>query len=367
MSEKSKKYQRDRLLLKISETAFTFLFLLLLIFSPFSVAVRNFAVGISDNPVAQIIIFALFAGILKTILFLPIDFAEGFAVEKKYGLSNETVSGWLRKSVKGLLINTVLSCILLVIIFSILKFSPRYWWILSSGAVLFLSLILAAAAPVIIFPLFYKFLPVERPGLEDKLRLEMNKEGLNVKDILTFDMSRETKKANAALAGLGKTKRIIISDTLLNNFTDDEITAVFRHELGHHKFFHLPKLALAGFFLTVLSLYAGEISQKAALIYFPHLYGRLDPAALPALLFGVYTAGVLLKPLSNYYSRLLERQADLFSFESADTARHFISAMEKLTNMNLADPEPGRTEKILFYTHPPTGERIKEAEKHVEN
>jgi STE24 endopeptidase len=177
-------------------------------------------------------------------------------------------------------------------------------------------------------------------------------------------MSKETKKANAALVGLGKTRRIIIGDTLLDNFTYDEIEVVLAHELGHHKKKHIWKFLVFGTFITFVGLYFADMVMKNYLRYFG-FNDISDIGAFPLLCLLVLVFSILAMPLQNGFSRYLERRADMFALKTTGKPRAFISTMTKLAEQNLSDTTPNKLIEILMYNHPPIAKRIKMAERFI--
>ncbi len=182
-----------------------------------------------------------------------------------------------------------------------------------------------------------------------------------VQGVFTMDMSRRTKAANAALTGLGNTRRIVLGDTLLNEFSPDEIETVLAHELGHHVHRDIPLLIACGTLLTTFGLYLASLGMDWAVGAFG-LEGVADPAGLPALivLFGLYQ--LLVMPIANAFSRWRERLADDYALAATGNSQAFATAMVRLANQNLGDVEPEAWVVWLFYDHPPLGERIAKAE-----
>lgn len=215
--------------------------------------------------------------------------------------------------------------------------------------------------PVVILPLFYKVTRLEDSSLLERFRKLADGTTLKVEGVYRLELSSETKKANAALAGLGHTRRVLLGDTLLEQFTPDEVDVVFAHELGHHVHGHLVKMiaihvvtALAGFWLVDVLL------RHAA----PALgYESFSaPAALPMVLLVLSLFGLLLTPIDNALSRWFERQADRYALARTGNAPAFRSAFIKLARVNKANPDPHPVIAWLFYDHPPIRQRVALAE-----
>jgi STE24 endopeptidase len=217
--------------------------------------------------------------------------------------------------------------------------------------------VLAQLAPVLLLPLFYHFTPLNRPELVERLIALADRAGARVMGVFEWRVSDRTKKANAALTGIGRTRRIILSDTLLAEHSDDEIEVILAHELAHHVFHDIwSGLALETALITG-GLYLADRIMAAFATSFG-LHGKSDIAALPLLLLTGGAVSLLLLPLFNAFSRSHERRADRYALELTRNVHGFVSAMKRLGAQNLAEDHPSRLVEILFYTHPPIGSRI---------
>ncbi|RMG67621.1 MAG: M48 family peptidase, partial [Calditrichaeota bacterium] len=314
--------------------------------------------AISASPYGQFFVFVVLLGAIHGLLSFPLDAYSGYVLEHRFGLSNQSVLRWLQQKGKGLLAGAAMGLPLLVAFFALLRHSPQWWWFWF-GLVLFLfSVLLTRLAPVMLFPLFYRFSPLDHPELEERLRPLLRRWGLHLGGLYKFDLSRDTRKANAALAGLGKTRRIILADTLLQNFNEDEITYVVAHEVGHHVGGHLWKGILAGTLLTFGGLYV--VSQLYT--RYLHAAGIGSPdqlEALPVLFLLLGLFSTLTTPLSNALSRRFEFQADAFAARQLQQTGAAVSALEKLAELNLADPQPPALVEFWFHSHPSIHRRIR--------
>jgi len=238
---------------------------------------------------------------------------------------------------------------------------PLYWWALTALLGFFISVLIAKFAPLVLVPIFYRYSPIKDGGLKNKL-LELSlKAGFKIEGVYEIDFSKDTKKANAALIGLGKQKRIVLCDTLIKNFTENEIEAVMGHELGHHRLRHILKLiALSGISTFIIFSLTNLI--------FLNLHSKLgynllyDFESLVLIYAIISVLNLALVPMHNAYSRKLEKEADLFALEITNKKDAFVSAMKKLADQNLADIDPGRFYEIILYSHPPISRRISFAE-----
>ncbi len=292
----------------------------------------------------------------------PLAYYSGYALPRRYGLSVMSFRAWLRDVFVGLALELVLGIVLLEIIYFLLAVQPLTWWLWLALALLFFSVVMADLAPVLLFPLFYKFRPLPEGDLSRRLLALAERAHTRVRGVYTFDMSRKTTAANAALMGLGNTRRIVLGDTLLKEFTNEEIEVVLAHELGHHVHNDIWKLLILQSLLTLGGLYVMNVIFHFA-VETRHIYqGLSDPTTLPLLLFLTALFGLIVMPLNNGFSRLIEYQADEYALQSARMVEPFKSAMSRLANQNLAEAEPSRIIEFLFYSHPSVGKRLRHAD-----
>jgi STE24 endopeptidase len=293
---------------------------------------------------------------------LPLGYHTGFRLPHRYGLSTQTVGGWVTDQLKGLGVAAVLGAPLLLGLYALIGWQPGAWWLWAAALYTLVTAVLAALAPVLLLPLFFKLTPLRagQSDLKERLMALAARAGTRIEGVYSLDMSRRTRAANAGLTGLGRTRRIVIGDTLLDQFTPDEIETVLAHELGHQVHRDIPLglaieacLNLAGFLVVQLALGGG--------VRWFQLAGPADPAGLPwiGLLLGGF--GLVTMPLSNAYSRWRESLADDFALDLTHKPGAFASAMTRLANQNLAEAEPPRWVVALLYSHPPLQARIDKA------
>ena len=298
----------------------------------------------------------LYAATLE-LLTLGLDFWSSFILEHRYQLSNQTVSGWVWKRIKGYLIGGIIGLPMVLGLYALIWFGGAWWWIWTALAWLVVTLVLGQLMPVLILPLFYKVTRLDDSGLLDRLRRLADGTGLKLEGIYRLHLSAETKKANAALAGLGRTRRVLLGDTLLDQFTPDEIEVVFAHEVGHHVYRHLPKMIVVSVVLSAIGFWLVDVvlRQMAAALNYPAFD---DPAALPLLILVLMVFGLLLTPAQNALSRFFERQCDRYALERTGRPDAYRSAFCKLARMNKSDPDPNPFVVWLLYDHPPIRERL---------
>lgn len=301
---------------------------------------------------------AVFGGVYY-LISLPLDFYSGFLLEHRFGLSNQDLKSWLSDQLKSLLVGAVLGGVVLQVIYALLRLSPDGWWLWMAGVMLLFSVVLSNLAPVLLFPLFYKFAPLgaEHADLEARLLRLAERAGTRVRGVFTFDMSRRTKKANAALMGLGSTRRIVLGDTLISEFSPDEIETVLAHELAHHVHKDIPLLIAIDTLLTLGGFYLASLGMRFAVDLFG-FSSVADVAALPvlALLLGLY--GLVTMPLENGVTRWRERLADEFALKMTGSGAAFARALTRLANQNLGEVDPEPWVEFLLYSHPALGKRI---------
>lgn len=354
---KARKYSRINQTISIVETLIFFIILLVLILSGLSKYISYVSSQISSNPYFAFLIFVGITGLLESIIDFPLDLYSGYILEHKYNLSNQTLFKYFFEKAKSLLVGMVIGIPLLLIFYYVLVKFDNNWWLVFYVALSLFSLILGVLAPVLILPIFYKFKPIENESLKNRILGLCSKLGVKIKGIYVFDMSKNTKKANAAFTGLGKSKRIIIGDTLIEKFTEDEIESVFAHEVGHYLHRHIKKQMSLSSIITFFGLYFTALVYNHLLIIF-NFSSVYDLAALPllTLLIGIYS--LFTKPISNIYSRKHEKEADKFALDITGNNEAFISAMEKLAEQNLADKTPNKVIEFLFHSHPSLQKRI---------
>ncbi|HQA69851.1 MAG TPA: M48 family metallopeptidase, partial [Aggregatilineales bacterium] len=323
-------------------------------------ALRDFVVGISASPWINVPLFAFFFGLPLFLIDLPLSYYSGFVLPHRYGQSTQTLGEWVLDQIKGLALSGVLGVILLEVVYWLLRATPDLWWLYAGGVMLFFSVILSTLAPVLIAPLFYKFEPLDDEELVRRLKRLGERAGVEVEGVFRFDMSRRTRSANAAVMGLGRTRRIILGDTLLENFTDDEIETVLAHELAHVVHRDMPLGIVVNSALTLVSFWAVHLALRWAVGAYG-LAGMADPAGLPVFALAVGVVGLIAMPLGNAFSRWRERRADAFALRVTGMPQAFAAAMTRLANQNLSEVAPEPWVVVLFYSHPPLAERIERA------
>jgi STE24 endopeptidase len=310
----------------------------------------------------QILLYFLLAVLAYQLITMPIVYYSGYVLPHRYGMSTQSVRGWARDFLKGFVLSLVLEAAAVTLIYGLLAFQPLTWWIWVAVVMLFFSVIMANLAPVLIFPLFYKFTPLPEGELTRRLLTLMQRAHTRVRGVYTMQMSNKTTAANAALMGLGNTRRVVLGDTMLDRYTVDEIEVVLAHELGHHVHRDIWKLIVSQAVLTLGGLYIANLLLHGVVAQGFYI-SLTDAATLPVffLLMGVF--GLVVMPISNGYSRLIEYQADEYALQSTGKVEQFKSAMTRLANQNLSEIEPSPIVEFLFYSHPSIGKRLRHADE----
>lgn len=361
----SKKYNNTKLAIGIVKTALSFILLYLFIALGYNQWLQNYIQTFIQNQYLIFLVFVAAIGLFSTIVFLPINFYSGYYLEHKYNLSNQTFIKYLLENLKSLAVGLAIGIPILLLFFFILNQFGDLWWLVFASAMFIISVVLSQIFPIVIFPIFYKVIPLPENELKEKIRQLANDAGIKVENVFTFDMSKNTKKANAAFTGLGKTKRIILGDTLLNNYSTDEVETVIAHELGHYKHKHIIKNILFGTLASFLTFYIISISYKVSLSWFD-LKSITQIAAIPLLSLWAMIIGLIQTPLSNMLSRKYEYEADRYAVESTKKPESFINTLNKLTDQNLGDKEPHPFVEWYFYSHPSIKNRINAIRKFAE-
>ncbi len=353
----AKRYAKTHQILSVIETIIFFVIILILLFTGLSKRIESIAYDYTSNNYFALLIFFGIIGIAEGLITFPLGFYSDYLLEHKYNLSNQTLSGYFKEKLKGFLLGMILGIPLMFAFYYILQVYGSNWWIALGVFMFFISIILGRLAPTLIMPLFYKFKPIENESLKNKILELCKKTGIHIKGIFTFNMSKNTKKANAAFTGMGKSKRIILGDTLIENFSEDEIETVFAHEMGHYTKKHILKLMVVSTILTFAGLFITAQLYESSLSYFGFT-NISEIAALPLLFLYLSLYSLIISPISNIQSRKYEWEADTFALDTTKDKISFISAMEKLADQNLADKTPNKIVEFLFHSHPSIKKRI---------
>jgi len=353
----SKKYNNIKLEISIGKGIAGFILVLLFVSTGYSLILEKYLSNFLPNQYLLFLAFSFVIGLAGIIIFSPVNYYTDYHLEHKYLLSNQTFLKWIWEGLKGLLVSLAIGIPVLLLFFYILNKFGNIWWLPFAIALFLISVILARIIPVLILPLFYKVIPLDNENLKNKIDILAKNAGINVENVFKFNMSKNTKKANAAFTGLGKAKRILLSDTLLEKYSDDEIETVIAHELGHYKKKHIMKNILINTVSSFLILFLISYLYQISLKWFG-FESITEIAALPLLALWGMVIGFIEMPLSNIISRRFEYQADEYAVQATGKKEAFISTLEKLTEQNLGDKEPHPFVEWFFYSHPSIKKRV---------
>jgi STE24 endopeptidase len=360
-SAEAQRYNRTRRRLSIADFVVGLVFLIVLLVTGWSGWLRDFALRLGgQNYTLSVFLYLVLLLVLGKTLGIGLDYF-GFRLEHKFKLSNQRFGSWIWDEAKGFLVGLVLGSILVELLYFIIRQSPQRWWFIAWALFMGLFVVMAQLAPVMLFPIFYKFEPLENEDLRRRLVVLSERAGTRVRGVYRWKLSEKSKKANAALTGLGSTRRIILADTLLDNYSPEEIEAVLAHELGHQVHRHILK----GIFVHALVTFFGFWAANWVLHYAvdQHMFEQIsDFANLPLLVLVSTVLSLVSMPALNAYSRFNERQADQYAFESVASIVPFISSMNKLADQNLAERTPSRWVEWAFHSHPAIARRVAAAE-----
>ena len=361
-SPEARRYNRIHRRLGVADFVVGSAFLVLLMITGWSGWLRDLALRRGfQNYTLAVFLYLFFLLLISKVLGLGLDY-YGFRLERKFQLSTQKVRSWLWDQVKGFLVGLVLAGVVVELLYFMIRQSPQHWWLITWALFMGLFILLAQLAPVVLFPIFYKFEPLDNEDLRRRLVQLGQRAGTRVHGVYRWKLSEKSKKANAALTGLGSTRRIILADTLLDNYAPEEIEAVLAHELGHHVHKHILKSILVQGGITLFGFWVANFVLHYAVDH--HMFEELsDFANLPLLAITATVISLLLMPALNAYSRYNERQADRYAFESIVNVEPFISSMNKLAQQNLAERTPSKWIELLFYSHPAISRRVAAAEE----
>ncbi len=361
----ARRYNRIKRWLGMADAVIGFALLVALLVTGWTAELRDWSYHLGgQNYFLAVFLYVLMFSLIMKVLSAPLDF-YGYRIERQYNLSNQRLGAWLWDELKGWLVGLVFATVFVELIYAIIRIAPQRWWIIAWAVFVGLFLLIMQLAPVLLFPIFYKFEPLNNDALRDRLTRLGERAGTRVRGVYEWKLSEKSKKANAALMGMGATRRIILADTLLQNYTEEEIEAVLAHELGHHVRRHILTGVLTQVAITFFGFWLTNQVLRYALghEWFPALDPRLyDFANLPLMILVATVLGFLLMPALNAISRRHEREADLYAWENIPAIGPFVTAMQKLADQNLAERTPSRFVEWFFESHPSIHKRIAAAE-----
>lgn len=355
-----KQYHRLKYTVFLSDLALGACLLAILQFTPLGDRFVRTAESFSAHRPLQVAIYMFFFFTAFYAASFPLSLYSGHALEQRFGLTDQRLGGWLRREAKKGALSLALFVPMMTALFFVGDLFPRTWWIWAGAGWFAFTAVLTRVLPTLILPIFYKSEPLGEGPLNERLLELCRRHRVRVLGAFRLALSKTTRKANAALVGTGKSRRILLADTLLEAYPEDEVAMVVAHELGHHVRHHIARglvfngvLAIGGFW----ALKSASDALTAAL----GGSSLTDLSIFPALAFLSAAAGLAALPAQNAYSRRLEREADRFALACYPSAQTFRSLMERLSRQNLGDADPHPLVEAIFYSHPSLNNRLRHA------
>lgn len=363
-SKTAKQYHKIKNFLFVVNLLISFIVLLIFLVFGLSIFLRAYLrMYFSSIYILNCAFFLIFYLVI-TIFGFPLDLFESFILEHKFKLSKQNLLSWLKDYLKKTLISLLIAGIIVEFVYVFIGAFYNSWWIFAAFFWLLVTVIITRVFPSIILPLFFKSHPLQDNALKEHLAALANKFNFKLSDILVLELSKKTIKANAMVTGLGKSKRIYLSDTLLSDFTTNEIEIVVAHELSHNKNKDIYKHILVSFIISIFAFYVCDVVLDRSIAYFGYI-SKGDIANLPLLFLLILVVSFVVLPFQNGFSRLLEKNADIGSINATGNPKDFISMISRLGHKNLADFSPGRIIEIFLYDHPPISRRINLAKSFI--
>jgi STE24 endopeptidase len=314
---------------------------------------------LAPAPTLRLVLLFVVITLLHMAISLPLSFYSGYLLEHRYGLSHQSLAAWIWRYTKVHVLTLVFGGLLFVGLYWVIWLTGPWWWLVAAALFFVVSVLAGQLVPVLIMPLFYKIKRIENPEISARMMRLAAGTGLSIEGVYHFDLSADTAKGNAMLAGLGRTRRVLMGDTLLEHFTPDEIEVIFAHEIGHHVFRHIRKLIVAG---AIYSTFGFWLVDRSVMAWSRTIDPTIDAAHLPVytlpfVMLVLTLFALVLEPLQNIVSRRYERQCDLYALRRTGPTA-YVSAFQKLAKLNKDDPSPHSFEVFLFHSHPPISERL---------
>lgn len=360
--ETAREYARIRRRLFVVRLAIGLAYVLVWLLAGVAIDVRSWLEARFDAPAIVVGLFFLSFLTAYELVTAPLAWYSGFHLPHRYGLSVQSFGSWLGDQAKAFGLEVAFGLAAVEVLYWLLRVAPASWWVWAAVGMLLFTVVLANLLPVLIIPLFYRLRPIDDAPLVERIQRLAERAGARVRGVYTIELSAKTTATNAALVGLGNTRRVILGDNLLSNYTSDEIEVVLAHELGHHAHRDIPKLIAIQVVVTLVSLYLADVALR---VVWPILGMRDldDVATLPLIALVLAVVGLIAMPLVNGYSRHVERQADQYALDVTRNPAALETAMRKLANQNLAELDPNPVIEFLLHDHPATGKRIAHARR----
>lgn len=354
----ARKYRNDNLILSIFSHVVSVVLLVILLYFNIS---KNFVIFLNNLTEARFLIILLYFTVLYavyTLISFPFAYIAGYKIEHKYGFSTQNFRAWLNDWIKSFIVVFILGAIIFEVIYLITDLSPNLWWLWLSIIMIVFSVLFTNLFPVLVLPLFYKTSPIENEDLKNKITEICRQVKINIQGVFSINLSSKSTKANAAVVGLGNTKRILMGDTLIADYSEDEVISALTHEITHYREHHIWWLIFWQSLITLLMFYIFYLvhSPLYKLIGFEKIS---EIAAFPlfAIIFAIFS--IVFKPLVSSISRHYERRADQGALDLTKNSKSFISLIAKFCNKQLTIAYPSPFIEWYKYSHPSPGNRIK--------
>jgi len=358
--DSARSYHRRQFRIGVSEYLISVTYLGALLVTGLSTHLRDVLAGWTSHWWLAVLVAVLVIGLGQQLLILPLSLVGGFWLPRRYGLHHQSFARWAVDRLKATLIGIILGGTAVLIVYALLRSTP-WWWMWAAAALFAGQVLIAFVTPVWLVPIFYRLIPLpEGDELRSRLLGLAERAGVPAIGVYIADQSRRSRTANAAVVGLGRTRRIILFDTLVKEFQPDEVEAVLAHELGHHAAGDVWRALMVQGVLTVAAMWVADrvLAAGASAL---GLFGPADVAGLPLLGLVTMVVSILSLPLVNGWSRRIETRADDFALKLTRNPTPFIGAMERLANLNLAERKPHALKELVLYSHPSVDRRIARA------
>ncbi len=362
----SQSYGRRSLVCDLIDTAVDLVFLSLMAFlfaKPLDDWMKSTGNWFDNSHFRRWIAMFLIVYLIHMVISSPISYYAGFVLEHRFKLSRLSLSQWVWRYIKRNALALVFGTVMILGLYALMRWTGHAWWYYAAGVFFLISIVLGQLAPVVLLPLFYKISRLDNDDLNARMARLAQGTGLKIDGVYRMEMSAETVKANAMLAGLGSTRRVLLGDTLLDEFTPDEIEVILAHEIGHHVNKHIPQLIVLGVLLSATGFWLCDMvlqARVAAVEANPpaNIYEYMPVYVLPLFMLWTTLFSLCMQPLQNVVSRMFERQCDRYALQRTGLRAAYVSAFQKLARLNKDDPNPHPVEVVLFHSHPPISERL---------
>ncbi|MBI3950334.1 MAG: M48 family metallopeptidase [Acidobacteria bacterium] len=364
----AKEYSRGWYRFYFISQAYTFLALFLIVWTGLSARLRDLSERVTRRRWRVILIYGGLFIVLLAMLFFPLD-VYAFWREKRYGFATQNFTGWLGDQLKGLGVAVALGLPTILAVYTVFKKAPRTWWLWGSGILIGFVIFVVALAPIFIDPLFNTFEPLRDQALRQRILTLAHEHGIPAHGVYQVDASRQSTHTNACVVGLLGTQRVVLYDTLLENFTPAEVEFVVAHEIGHYRLNHIWKGIGLASLLIVIGMWLLHQIVPRMISRYQHRFGfkgLADVASLPLLVLLLSISTFALSPLSNSISRYMEHQADLFGLQAASYPEAAFSVFKKFETLDLSEPDPPPFIEFWLYSHPSLQRRIEAAKEFLQ-